>query len=53
MVGGRAASKSFPIERAFRDVHTCTLMPPSVNTMLGNIGKSQFGLLRAMYMVDE
>ena len=53
LVGGRAASKSFPIERAFRDVHTCTLMPPSVNTMLGNIGKSQFGLLRAMYMADE
>ena len=49
LVGGRAASKSFPIERAFRDVHTCTLMPPSVNTMLANIGKSQFGLLQPMY----
>ena len=53
LVGGRAASKSFPIERAFRDVHTCTLMPPSVNTMLGNIGKSQFGLLQAMYTAAE
>ena len=53
LVGGRAASKSFPIERAFRDIHTCTLMPPSVNTMLGNIGKNQFGLLRAMYTAEE
>ena len=53
LVGGRAASKSFPVERAFRDIHTCTLMPPSVNTMLANIGKSQFGLLRAMYTADE
>ncbi len=53
LVGGRAASKSFPVERAFRDIHTCTLMPPSVNTMLANIGKSQFGLLRAMYTAEE
>ena len=28
-------------------------MPPSVNTMLGNIGKNQFGLLRAMYTAEE
>ena len=49
VVGGRAASKSFPIERAFRDVHTCTLMPPSVNSMLVSIGKDQFGLLEPMY----
>ena len=51
VVGGRSASKSFPLERAFRDVHTCTLMPPSLNSMLASIGKAQFGLTEPMYKV--
>ncbi len=51
VVGGRSASKSFPLERALRDVHTCTLMPLSLNSMLASIGMAQFGLAKPMYMV--
>ena len=53
LVGGRSASKSFPLERIFRDVHTCTLMPPSVNAMLASIGKAQFGLAEPMYQARD
>lgn len=52
VVGGRSALKTWPLERAFRDVRTATLMPPNADTMLVNIGKANLGLLGAMFKVD-
>ena len=49
VVGGRGAYKEFPAERAFRDLRTCTLMPPTVDRMLEAIGKSALGLDTPMY----
>lgn len=43
-VGGRSAHKYYPLERIFRDVRTCTLMPPNVDRCLEIIGKSELGL---------
>lgn len=42
--GGRSATRALPIERAFRDVRTSTLMPPNVDTTLTTIGKARLGL---------
>jgi alkylation response protein AidB-like acyl-CoA dehydrogenase len=42
--GGRSASKSMPVERAYRDIRTATLMPPNADTMLGTIGRGALGL---------
>ena len=44
VVGGRSAHKAMPLERAFRDVRTSTLMPPNVDTMLATIGKAQLDI---------
>ena len=52
VVGGRGAYKEFPAERAFRDLRTCTLMPPTVDRMLEAIGKSALGLDNAMFNVS-
>jgi alkylation response protein AidB-like acyl-CoA dehydrogenase len=52
VVGGRGAYKEFPAERAFRDLRTCTLMPPTVDRMLEAIGKSVLGLDTAMFNVS-
>ena len=52
IVGGRGAYKEFPAERAFRDLRTCTLMPPTVDRMLEAIGKSVLGLDTAMFNVS-
>jgi alkylation response protein AidB-like acyl-CoA dehydrogenase len=52
VVGGRGAYKDFPAERAFRDLRTCTLMPPTVDRMLEAIGKSARGLDTAMFNVS-
>jgi alkylation response protein AidB-like acyl-CoA dehydrogenase len=52
VVGGRGAHKDFPAERAFRDLRTCTLMPPTVDRMLEAIGKSALGLDTAMFNVS-
>jgi len=52
VVGGRGAYKDFPAERAFRDLRTCTLMPPTVDRMLEAIGKSALGLDTAMFNVS-
>jgi alkylation response protein AidB-like acyl-CoA dehydrogenase len=49
VVGGRGAYRALPIERAFRDVRTATLMPPSVDRMLEALGKSALGLDSAMF----
>ncbi|HKZ07649.1 MAG TPA: acyl-CoA dehydrogenase family protein [Methylomirabilota bacterium] len=50
-VGGRAAYKEFPVERAFRDVRTATLMPPTMDRMMEAIGKAALGLESAMFRV--
>jgi len=53
VVGGRGAYREFPAERAFRDLRTSTLMPPTVDRMLEGIGKSALGLDGAMFKVAE
>jgi len=49
VVGGRGAYKDYPVERAFRDLRTCTLMPPTVDRMLEAIGKSALGIETGMF----
>lgn len=49
LVGGRGAYKDYPAERAFRDVRTATLMPPTMDRMIEAIGKSALGLDGAMF----
>ncbi|MBI4609481.1 MAG: acyl-CoA/acyl-ACP dehydrogenase [Candidatus Rokubacteria bacterium] len=49
VVGGRGAYKDYPVERAFRDLRTCSLMPPTVDRMLEAIGKSALGLETGMF----
>jgi alkylation response protein AidB-like acyl-CoA dehydrogenase len=52
VVGGRGAYKDYPAERAFRDLRTCTLMPPTVDRMLEAIGRSALGLDASMFNVS-
>jgi alkylation response protein AidB-like acyl-CoA dehydrogenase len=52
IVGGRGAYRDYPAERAFRDLRTCTLMPPTVDRMLEALGKSALGLDAAMFKVS-
>jgi len=49
VVGGRGAYRDYPVERAFRDLRTATLMPPTVDRMLEAIGKSALGIETAMF----
>ena len=49
VVGGRGAYKDYPAERAFRDVRTATLMPPTVDRMLETIGKAALGIQEGMF----
>jgi alkylation response protein AidB-like acyl-CoA dehydrogenase len=51
-VGGRGAYREFPAERAFRDMRTATLMPPTADRMLETIGKGALGLTEAMFRVS-
>jgi len=51
-VGGRGAYRAFPAERAFRDMRTATLMPPTADRMLETIGKSALGLTESMFRVN-
>jgi alkylation response protein AidB-like acyl-CoA dehydrogenase len=51
-VGGRGAYRDLPAERAFRDMRTATLMPPTADRMLETIGKSALGLTEAMFRVS-
>jgi alkylation response protein AidB-like acyl-CoA dehydrogenase len=52
VVGGRGAYREFPAERAFRDLRTSTLMPPTVDRMLEGIGKNALGLDGGMFKVS-
>jgi alkylation response protein AidB-like acyl-CoA dehydrogenase len=49
VVGGRGAYRDFVAERAFRDVRTSTLMPPTVDKMLEGLGKSALGIQEGMF----
>jgi alkylation response protein AidB-like acyl-CoA dehydrogenase len=51
VIGGRGAYRELPVERAFRDVRTSTLMPPTMDRMAETIGKSALGLGEAMFRV--
>jgi hypothetical protein len=51
LVGGRGAYREHPVERAFRDLRTCTLMVPSMDRMTETIGKSVLGVETAMFKV--
>jgi alkylation response protein AidB-like acyl-CoA dehydrogenase len=53
VVGGRGAYKDFPAERAFRDLRTSTLMPPTVDRMLEWIGKNALGIEAGMFNVGR
>ncbi|HEU5320175.1 MAG TPA: acyl-CoA dehydrogenase, partial [Methylomirabilota bacterium] len=53
VVGGRGAYRALPAERAFRDVRTATLMPPSVDRMLEALGKHTLGLAGATFTLSE
>ncbi|HYB40893.1 MAG TPA: acyl-CoA dehydrogenase family protein [Candidatus Methylomirabilis sp.] len=52
IVGGRGAYRDYPAERAFRDLRTATLMPPTVDRMLEGIGRSALGLDAGMFNVS-
>lgn len=52
VVGGRGAYKDFPAERAFRDLRTSTLMPPTVDRMLEAIGKNALGIEEGMFRLS-
>ncbi len=52
VVGGRGAYKDFPAERAFRDLRTSTLMPPTVDRMLEGIGKNALGIEGVMFKYE-
>jgi alkylation response protein AidB-like acyl-CoA dehydrogenase len=49
VVGGRGAYRDYPLERAFRDARTATLMPPTIDRMLEAIGKDALGLAGGMF----
>jgi alkylation response protein AidB-like acyl-CoA dehydrogenase len=49
VVGGRSALKDLPVERAYRDLRTCTLMPPTIDRMLEAVGKDALDVEAAMF----
>jgi len=53
VVGGRGAYKDYLAERAFRDVRTATLMPPTIDRMLETIGKSALGIQEGMFRLGS
>jgi hypothetical protein len=52
-VGGRSAHQRMPLERLFRDVRTCTLMPPNLDQTMEIIGKAQLGLFDALVTAQK
>jgi acyl-CoA dehydrogenase len=53
VVGGRGAYRELPVERAFRDLRTSTLMPPTVDRMLEAIGKRALGIQTGMFRIGS
>jgi alkylation response protein AidB-like acyl-CoA dehydrogenase len=51
VVGGRSALKDSPVERAYRDLRTCTLMPPAADRMLEVVGKATLGVEVQMFNI--
>jgi len=49
ITGGRGAYKEFPVERAFRDMRTASLMPPTMDRMVEGMGKLALGLGGGMF----
>ncbi|MCI0549223.1 MAG: acyl-CoA/acyl-ACP dehydrogenase [Candidatus Rokubacteria bacterium] len=49
ITGGRGAYRDYPVERAFRDMRTGTLMPPTIERMTEAIGKVALGLEGGMF----
>jgi len=47
--GGRGAYKDYPVERAFRDLRTASLMPPTMDRMVEGMGKIALGLGGGMF----
>ena len=43
-IGGRSAHKSYPLERIFRDIRTCTLMPPNTDRAMQLIAEDALGI---------
>lgn len=41
LYGGRSASRTVPLERYFRDARTTTLMPPTTDILLRNVGVTE------------
>ena len=44
LIGGRAALKGMPLERAYRDIRTASIMPPLPDALLVSVGKAHLGL---------
>jgi alkylation response protein AidB-like acyl-CoA dehydrogenase len=49
ITGGKGAYKDFPVERAFRDMRTASLMPPTMDRMIEGMGKVALGLGGGMF----
>lgn len=49
ITGGRGAYKDYPVERAFRDMRTASLMPPTMDRMVEGMGKLALGLGGGMF----
>jgi len=49
ITGGRGAYKDYPVERAFRDLRTASLMPPTTDRMVEGMGKIALGLAGGMF----
>ena len=49
ITGGRGAYKDYPVERAFRDLRTASLMPPTMDRMVEGMGKLALGLSGGMF----
>jgi alkylation response protein AidB-like acyl-CoA dehydrogenase len=49
ITGGRGAYKDYPVERAYRDLRTASLMPPTMDRMIEGMGKIALGLGGGMF----
>jgi len=49
ITGGRGAYKDYPVERAFRDMRTASLMPPTMDRMVEGMGRLALGLGGGMF----